>query len=349
MSQLHIRSLTKNFDHPVLDGLDLDIAEGSLTAVVGPSGCGKTTLLRIIAGFETPDSGTVSIAGREVAVPGGCVPPHQRSVGYVAQDGALFPHLTVGQNIAYGLKGGLRRAEVRDQVARLLAMVSLDEHLLSRRPSELSGGQQQRVALARALARRPAVMLLDEPFSSLDTGLRAATRKAVAHTLADAGVTTLLVTHDQEEALSVADQVAVLRGGRFTQVGSPRELYLNPTDRFTAEFLGDCVFLPGNVRAGVVECTLGQLGAEGYSDGPVTIMLRPEQLYASGLSDTSADAVGTVVATEFLGPDVLLSIEPSGGSDLLTVRQHSFGCPDLHAKVNIDIVGRPVILKGCGA
>lgn len=132
-------------------------------------------------------------------------------------------------------------------------------------------------------------------------------------------------------------------------MGSPRELYLNPTDRFTAEFLGDCVFLPGNVRAGVVECTLGQLGAEGYSDGPVTIMLRPEQLYASALSDTSADAVGTVVATEFLGPDVLLSIEPSGGSDLLTVRQHSFGCPDLHAKVNIDIVGRPVILKGCGA
>jgi iron(III) transport system ATP-binding protein len=348
-AQLQIRALTKAFDHQVLDGLDPDIAEGGITAVVGPSGCGKTTLLRIIAGFETPDAGTVSIAGREVAGPQGCVAPHHRAVGYVAQDGALFPHLTVGQNVAYGLKGGLRDRAVRERVATLLEMVSLDEHLMSRRPSELSGGQQQRVALARALARKPAVMLLDEPFSSLDTGLRATTRKAVAHTLSEAGVTTLLVTHDQEEALSVADQVAVMRAGRFTQVGSPRELYLNPADRFTAEFLGDCVFLPGTVRNGVGECVLGTVAAEGYSDGQVTILLRPEQLYATEPSDAMAAAMGTVVATEFLGPDVLLTIEPTGDADLLTVRQHSFGCPELHAKVNLDIVGRPVILKSSGA
>ena len=348
-AQLQIRSLTKAFDRPVLQGIDLDIAEGGITAVVGPSGCGKTTLLRIIAGFETPDAGTVSIAGREVAGPQGCVAPHHRGVGYVAQDGALFPHLTVGQNVAYGLKGGLRTRAVRERVGALLEMVSLDAHLMSRRPSELSGGQQQRVALARALARQPAVMLLDEPFSSLDTGLRAATRKAVAHTLSEARVTTLLVTHDQEEALSVADQVAVMRDGRFTQVGSPRELYLNPANRFTAEFLGDCVLLPGTVRDGIAECALGPLAAQGHPDGEVTIMLRPEQLYATELSDAMAAAVGTVVATEFLGPDVLLTIEPTGGADLLTVRQHSFGCPELHAKVNIDIVGQPVILQGSGA
>lgn len=346
---VQIRSLTKSFEHTVLDGLDLDIAEGGITAVLGPSGCGKTTLLRIIAGFETPDAGTVSIAGREVAGPRGCVPPHQREVGYVAQDGALFPHLTVGQNVAYGLKGGLRNRATRDHVAHLLDMVSLDERLMSRRPAELSGGQQQRVALARALARRPAVMLLDEPFSSLDTGLRASTRKAVAHTLSEAGVTTLLVTHDQEEALSVADEVAVMRGGRFTQVGSPREVYLDPADRFTAEFLGDCVFLSGTVRGGVAECALGTLAAQGHPDGVVTILLRPEQLHATELSDPTAGAVGTVVAAEFLGPDVLLTIEASTAGNPITVRQHSFGCPELHAKVAIDIVGRPVFLKDSGA
>lgn len=241
---LETRGLAKAFHgNPVLDHIDLDLAPGTLTAIVGASGCGKTTLLRLIAGFETPDAGTITIAGRQVASPTNAVPPHRRSVGYVAQDGALFPHLTVGQNIAYGLPGSARSAAVRARVAELLETVALDRDYASRRPHQLSGGQQQRVALARALAREPDLMLLDEPFSSLDTGLRAATRKAVAGLLAKAGVTTLLVTHDQEEALSIADQVAVMRAGRFTQVGSPQQVYRHPTDRFTAEFLGDCITL----------------------------------------------------------------------------------------------------------
>jgi iron(III) transport system ATP-binding protein len=348
---LQIRSLTKSFNgHTVLDQVDLDIAKGSITAVVGPSGCGKTTLLRIIAGFETPDSGTVEIAGQHVAGPAGGIPPHKRGVGFVAQDGALFPHLTVGENIAYGLKGGLRNRQVRDQVRRLLSMVSLDEAFASRRPSQLSGGQQQRVAIARALARQPTVMLLDEPFSSLDTGLRAATRKAVAHTLIEAGVTALLVTHDQEEAMSIADQVAVMSDGRFTQVGRPEDVYLNPTTRVTAEFLGDCVFLPCTVRDGFAECALGRLPAAGTADGPATVLLRPEQLQATAVSDhTDRPQVGTVVATEFLGSDVLLTIETTADTVPITVRQRSFGCPGLHEKVTVDVVGKPVILEQNGA
>ncbi|MGY4709982.1 ABC transporter ATP-binding protein [Mycolicibacterium sp. CBM1] len=350
-NQLQTRAVTKSFNGvTVLDNLDLDIAAGSITTVVGPSGCGKTTLLRIIAGFETPDCGTVTLAGRQVAGPDGSVAPHRRGIGYVAQDGALFPHLTVGQNVAYGLKGGLRKHEVRERVYELLRTVSLAEALASRRPSELSGGQQQRVALARALARKPPLMLLDEPFSSLDTGLRAATRKAVAQTLCEAGVTTLLVTHDQEEALSIADQVAVMSGGRFTQVGTPQAVYLRPTTRFTAEFLGDCVFLPCTVSDGVADCMLGRLPAGAVADGTATMLLRPEQLQASVVADDVADAgLGTVIGAEFLGPDVLLTIEPAGAGAPITVRQHSFGCPEVHAKVNIELLGTPVIFEDSGA
>ena len=202
----------------------------------------------MVAGFETPDAGTISIAGRQVAGPGQSTPAHRRDVGYVAQDGALFPHLTVGQNIAYGLTGAARSATVRARVAELLDTVALDESFAQRRPHELSGGQQQRVALARALARQPVLMLLDEPFSALDAGLRASTRKAVAQLLADAGVTTLLVTHDQEEALSIAEPGRRHAGrpihqSRYATAGLPA-----PEDRFTAEFLGDCVLLPVHRR-----------------------------------------------------------------------------------------------------
>lgn len=201
----------------------------------------------------------MTIDAREVSGAGKAVPPHRRSVGYVAQDGALFPHLTVGQNIAYGIRGGSKSKRVDE----LLETVSLDPSFAARRPHELSGGQQQRVALARALARQPVLMLLDEPFSALDAGLRAATRKAVAKLLSDAGVTSLVVTHDQEEALSIADQVAVMRDGRFTQVGSPQQVYRHPRDRFTAEFLGDCIALPCTVSAGVADSALGRSSGAG--------------------------------------------------------------------------------------
>ncbi|KUH85202.1 MULTISPECIES: ABC transporter ATP-binding protein [unclassified Mycobacterium] len=349
MSILQTRGLAKSFHgHTVLDHIDLDLHEGTVTAVVGASGCGKTTLLRLIAGFENPDAGTVTIAGRQVASPAAAVAPHRRAVGYVAQDGALFPHLTVGQNIAYGLTGSLRRSDVRNRVAELLETVSLDPSHAARRPDQLSGGQQQRVALARALARKPVVMLLDEPFTALDTGLRASTRKAVAGLLTDAGVTTLLVTHDQEEALSIADQVAVMRDGRFTQVGPPQQVYREPNDHFTAAFLGDCISLPCTISDGVADCALGRIpvhGSESRTAGPATLLLRPEQLVATVVSDTERlQGVGTVLAVEFLGHDVLLTVDPAGDADPFIVRQHSLDPPPVDAKVHIEVIGSGVAL-----
>lgn len=346
-AMLEARALTKAFHgHTVLDHIDLELAQGSLTAIVGASGCGKTTLLRLIAGFETPDAGTIAIAGRQVASATSAVPPHRRSVGYVAQDGALFPHLTVGQNVAYGLSGTARRSAVRTRVAELLETVSLEPSLASRRPHQLSGGQQQRVALARALAREPDLMLLDEPFSALDTGLRASTRKAVAGLLTRAGVTTLLVTHDQEEALSVADQVAVMRDGRFTQVGTPEQVYRQPVDRFTAEFLGDCITLPCTVSANLADSALGRIPVTA-DDGPGTLVLRPEQLVATVVSDSGQlelDGLGTVIATEFLGHDVLLTIDPAGDAAPVVVRQNSLAPPPVDAKVRIQVVGHGAVL-----
>jgi len=345
-SILDVKGLAKSFHgNTVLHDIDLDLPAGTTTAVVGSSGCGKTTLLRLIAGFETPDGGTITIAGRQVASPDNAVAPHRRGVGYVAQDGALFPHLTVGQNIAYGLRG-TARSEVRTRVAELLETVSLEASYASRRPHQLSGGQQQRVALARALARHPVLMLLDEPFSALDTGLRASTRKAVAGLLTAAGVTTLLVTHDQEEALSIADQVAVMRDGRFTQVGSPQQVYQQPTDRFTAEFLGDCISLPCTVASGVADCTLGRIPVQGSAaEGPATLVLRPEQLVATVVSDSERRVgVGTVIATEFLGHDVLLTIDLAGDTAPVIVRQHSLSPPPIDAKVRIEVVGNGILL-----
>jgi iron(III) transport system ATP-binding protein len=343
---LDIKNLAKAFsEHMVLHDIDLVVQPATTTAVVGSSGCGKTTLLRLIAGFEMPDAGTITIDGQRVASPKNAVAPHRRSVGYVAQDGALFPHLTVGQNIAYGLRGA-PRGEVRARVGELLETVSLDASYASRRPHQLSGGQQQRVALARALARRPVLMLLDEPFSALDTGLRASTRKAVAGLLTDAGVTTLLVTHDQEEALSISDQIAVMRDGVFTQVGSPQQVYRHPADRFTAEFLGDCISVPCTVASGVAVSALGRVPVQSSAtDGPATLVLRPEQLVATRLFDSERpDGVGTVIATEFLGHDVLLTIDPAGEAGPLVVRQHSLNPPPIDAKVRIEVVGSGVVL-----
>ena len=342
-AMVDIRGLAKSFNgHVVLDHIDLQLQRGTTTAVVGASGCGKTTLLRLIAGFETPGEGTVTIEGREVASPHRAVAPHRRSVGYVAQDGALFPHLTVGQNIAYGIRGEGRNT-VRRRVIELLETVSLNSSFADRRPHELSGGQQQRVALARALARQPVLMLLDEPFSALDTGLRASTRKVVAGLLADAGVTSLLVTHDQEEALSIADQVAVMREGRFTQVGSPQSVYRQPGDRFTAEFLGDSITMPCVVASGIADCAIGRVQVRA-EDGPGTLLLRPEQLVAKVVTDDGElDGVGKVLAVEFLGHDVLLTIDPAGDIEPIIVRQNSLAPPPVESKVRIEVVGNGVV------
>ena len=320
----------------ILDDIALSVPEGSRTVVVGSSGSGKTTLLRLISGFELPDSGTITVLGRTVAGPGVAVAAHRRGIGFVAQDGALFPHLTVGQNIAFGLgpalRGGTRRQRAR-AVSELLEMVSLTPDFAGRRPDELSGGQQQRVALARALARQPRVMLLDEPFSALDAGLRAATRDIVAETLERAGITTVLVTHDQAEAMSFAHQLAVLRDGNLCQVGPPREVYWRPVDLFTARFLGDAVVLPATISDGFAACALGRVAVAPTSlRGDACIMLRPEQIIVEHCETGGADAAGAasctgrVEAVDFYGPEVQLAVRlfsggpPSPGT-LIHVRQ----------------------------
>ncbi|MBF6474411.1 MULTISPECIES: ABC transporter ATP-binding protein [Nocardia] len=340
MSRVVVADVSKTFGHTrVLREISLDVPDRTATAVVGSSGCGKTTLLRVIAGFEAPDTGSVSIGAETVVGERGTVPPQRRNIGYVAQDGALFPHLTVGQNIAYGL--GLRRRN-RQRVHELLEMVSLDASYADRRPHQLSGGQQQRVALARALARKPSVMLLDEPFSALDAGLRATTRQAVADTLRAAGMTSILVTHDQEEALSFAEQVAVMRDGRFTQVGTPEEVYATPNDLFTARFLGDCVLLEAVVEADVAKCALGRIPVQRNAPaGTVTVMLRPEQLVARTVSAGEPDS-GQVSAVEFRGADVILTIGLDGATTPVRVRRASVDAPATGRRVRLEVLGSAV-------
>ncbi|MBB4953712.1 iron(III) transport system ATP-binding protein [Agrobacterium vitis] len=277
MTFLDIHTVSKHYGTThALNNLSLAVPEGSKTAIVGPSGSGKSTLLRLIAGFEMPDSGQITLKNQLQAKAGFLVPAHKRGIGLVSQDGALFPHLSVADNIGFGIERGAPDREKR--IASLAEMVELDAAMLTRRPHQLSGGQQQRVSLARALARQPRLMLLDEPFSALDTGLRETMRKAVSKLLSHAGITTILVTHDQTEALSFADQLAVLRDGSLVQVGTPRTLYESPADRQTALFLGDAVLLSADVSHGVADCCLGKIPVQGLFTGKCEIMLRPEQI-----------------------------------------------------------------------
>lgn len=307
MSRLVVRGVRKSFDAPVLRGVDLDVPSGSLAAVLGPSGCGKTTLLRIVAGFEHADAGTVSLGGREVT----SLPPERRRVAVVPQEGALFPHLTVAQNVAFGLPRGARRD--RSRVGELLEMVGLSGYQ-ARMPAELSGGQQQRVAVARALAPDPAVVLLDEPFSALDAALRASVRADVRAALRAAGATAVLVTHDQEEALSTADMVAVMRGGLVVQTGTPEEVYRFPADVDVARFVGEAVVIPATVRDGVLWTPLGHLPlAQPAEDGMGTAVLRPEQVH---LVDDGAGLPARVLATEFYGHDASVRLEVTCPGDV---------------------------------
>ncbi|EWY39572.1 amino acid ABC transporter substrate-binding protein [Skermanella stibiiresistens SB22] len=348
MTFLQLQGVGKRYGGtPALDGIGFDVPPGGRTAIVGPSGSGKTTLLRIIAGFEAPDVGRVTMGGQVLAEGPAIVPAHLRGIGFVPQDGALFPHLSVADNIGFGLARGMvgRETRVRD----LMDMVELDRAMAERRPHELSGGQQQRVALARALARQPKLMLLDEPFSALDTRLRETMRKAVAKVLRAAGVTTILVTHDQTEALSFADQVAVLRDGRLTQVGSPRELYLRPSDRDTAAFLGDVILLPADLGDDCVVCGLGRLPADvGGRRGRAEIMLRPEQVRLTPMAPGQADpspCQGEVVDVEFGGAVSMVRVSVRGGAGTawsdteLWIRSSSVDLPAVGALVGISILG----------
>ena len=304
MNALECRGVRKTFASVVaLDGTDLDVTTGHLTALLGPSGCGKSTLLRIVAGFERPDAGTVSVSGTVVAGRGVHVAPERRKTGIVPQEQALFPHLSVGANVAYGLGRDARRGP---RVEAMLEMCGL-AGLAGRMPHELSGGQQQRVALARALAPEPAVVLLDEPFASLDATLRAELRGQVAGILRAAGQTALLVTHDQDEALSMADTVAVMRAGRIVQHAAPDHLDRRPADPWVAGFVGLANVLDGEVvEPGMVVCALGNLGVAGPAAtkrGRVELVVRPEQLVLSS-------GTGAVVRDrEYHGHDALVWLE----------------------------------------
>jgi iron(III) transport system ATP-binding protein len=307
-----VRGLTRHFGAVrAVDEVDLDIHRGRILALLGPSGCGKTTMLRLIGGFERPDAGTITVDGRVVAGPGSWVPPERRRIGMVFQDYALFPHLTVAGNVAYGLAGRprLRRRDPRrGRVGEVLELVGL-AGLSERYPHELSGGQQQRVALARALAPNPAVVMLDEPFSNLDAGLRAQVRADVHRILAEEGATAVFVTHDQEEALSLADEVAVMSEGRIVQLAAPEQLYRWPANRTVAGFVGEAEWFSGSCRNGTVETELGSLPVVQQLAGDVEVLVRPEDIRV--ISDVSGDAV--VLAREFYGHDQMVFVRLTGG------------------------------------
>ena len=312
MSHVRVRGLSKSFGAiEAVRELNLEIERGELMAVLGPSGCGKTTLLRVIAGFEQPDAGCVVVSDEVVAGPGRTIPPEKRRVGMVFQDYALFPHLSVEGNVAFGLSN--RPRDERDALTRrTLELVGL-QHKARTNVHELSGGERQRVALARALAPEPELVLLDEPFSSLDATLRGGLRREVELILRDAEATALLVTHDQEEALSLADRVAVMRDGQIVQVGPPVEVYGEPATRWAAQFVGEVNVLSGVARGGGVETELGVFDLRAPASGSVQVAVRPEQLELRADGNGNAE----VVAREFRGHDVLYRLRHEGGKTLL--------------------------------
>lgn len=287
-----------------IDDFTLDVEEGSLVALVGPSGCGKTTALRAIAGFETPSSGSIRIRGRVVSGGDTMIAPEHRKVGMVFQEYALFPHISVAENVGYGVRGSDRVPRVRE----VLELVGLENHG-NRFPHELSGGEQQRVALARALAPEPDVVLLDEPFSNLDAPQRERMRRELRKILKFARATAILVTHDQAEALAIADVIAVMNDGHIRQVGTPEDVYAAPVTPWVAKFLGDATILDGTASDGSVETVLGSVPTV-LSDGTAArVMIRPEWI----LPTASENGSSLVVDREFYGHDQRVEIELAVG------------------------------------
>ncbi len=302
---LNVRHLTKAFvkGNPVVHQVGFEVGENEIFALLGPSGCGKTTTLRLIAGFESPDEGEISLNGDSLSGPGINIAPQKRGIGFVFQDYALFPHMTALDNVAFGLRDLPRHK--RDVFAEeVLCRTGMGDYK-ERSPSELSGGQQQRVALARAIAPKPKLVLLDEPFSNLDAMLRDSTRKEVRAILKKAGMSAILVTHDQEEALSFADRIAVMNEGRIEQVGSPEEVYYKPKTRFVARFLGRTNLFEAEAAGGDhIETNIGPIKLDCNACGRVVCSIRPEHLTIEKPNGTSADKIGLIVGREFKGHDI---------------------------------------------
>jgi iron(III) transport system ATP-binding protein len=311
-----VSGLRKSFgERTVLEDVTLEAPAGSLIAILGSSGSGKTTLLRLIAGFDRADTGTIELGGRMVEGPRAFVPPERRGIGYVPQEGALFPHLNVGRNVAFGLRGGGSDRRV-EELLTLVGLAGFEKRVTH----QLSGGERQRVAVARALASDPSLVLLDEPFSSLDVELRTSMRREVVEVLRSAGVTAVLVTHDQDEALSIADRVAVLQHGTIVQMDVPTMLYTRPVNGEVARFVGHGNVLLGRLENGVVQSVLGEievaLRTPASEPCAVGLLVRPEQIELA--DGTSSPPRGVVVTREFHGHDVLVAVrldEPAWGPD----------------------------------
>jgi len=325
--------VTKTFVvDPVLRGVSLRVEAGRMVALLGPSGCGKTTLLRILAGLETPDAGEVRLGDELMTGGGKDVPPERRRIGMVFQDWALFPHMSVARNVAYGLPRGPDRDR---QVEDALAMVGLTG-LGDRPPATLSGGQQQRVALARALAPRPAALLLDEPFSNLDTSLRVQVRTEVHHLLAEVGVTTVFVTHDQDEAFVLGDEVAVMSEGEIVQQAAPADLYDAPATPWVAGFVGDANLLVGVASGDAATTPVGGVALRDQRSGEVQVLMRPEHLQVSG-----GDA-GVVDLVEFYGHDTVYAVRLDEGV-ALTVRAAQAPTHARGDRVAVTYAGPPAV------
>ena len=311
MTAIHLKKLVKKYgETTAVDGIDLDIQAGELFFLLGPSGCGKTTLLRMLAGFIEPDIGTILFGDKDVTL----TPPNKRNTGMVFQSYALWPHMTVAENVAYGLK--IRKvlsSQQRKQALEALAKVHM-EGLADRKPNELSGGQQQRVALARAIVVEPEVLLLDEPLSNLDAKLRLEMRSEIRRICTSLGITTVYVTHDQKEALSIADRMAILQDGKVRQVGTPSEIYQMPNSQFVAEFIGETNFVPAKAEEAGLRTPFGLLETKSTPTSPeIVCSIRPEALIVCDTSGNENCFSGTCVETTYLGEVAQHKVKVAGG------------------------------------
>ncbi|MBB4207927.1 ABC transporter ATP-binding protein [Roseinatronobacter bogoriensis] len=325
---LSVEKLRKQFttgDVAAVERVSFDLGEGEMLALLGPSGCGKTTTLRMIGGFEPPDEGRIALNGRDITH----LPPEARGIGFVFQDYALFPHLSVLDNVKFGLRK-LSRAQAEARAKDMLALVGL-ESLCTRKPHELSGGQQQRVALARTLAVAPPLVLLDEPFSNLDAAMRVETRQEVRKLLKSAGSAAILVTHDQEEAMAVADRIAVMEKGRVIQIGTPDEIYRNPVSAFVASFLGRSNILNGTASGMEVKTEFGTLPLSRAANGAVSLSVRPEQI----MLEADPNGPACVVGREFRGHDQLYWVQE--GERCMLVISGAGAMIDVGARVRLRI------------
>ncbi|WP_436929285.1 ABC transporter ATP-binding protein [Halosimplex halobium] len=324
-----------------VEDLSLTVGDGEVLTLLGPSGCGKTTTLRLVGGLEHPDAGSIELRDAAIADAddGTFVPPERRGIGLVFQDFALFPHMTAAENVAFGLDDW-DEADRRERVAELLSLVDLAEHG-DDYPGELSGGQKQRVALARSLAPEPDVLLLDEPLSNLDVSLRVSMREEIRRIIDETGVTAIWVTHDQEEALSVADRVGIMNDGRLQQVGRPERIFERPASRFVASFLGRTGFLAAERQGDGLATDLGRIDADRVADLDAThgqvvdVLVRPDDLRATPTNE--ADAHGTITSRQYQGPSFVYRVETAGGDTVHCLQNHT-EVFEIGQPVRVDVV-----------